>query len=195
MEKFHSSASSALNKDDPDRRIEFCEWYRAGCADDNTFSMKIIWSDEATLKLNGSINRHNCSYWAQENPHLTVERHLNLPGVTVWCGLSAKGLIGPFFFEGTVTGLNYLDMLQEFAMPCFQEQFGDAEFYFQQDGALPHFHRDVRGCLDENLQNRWIGRRGAVEFPARSPDLTPMDFFLGFLKDKVYSRKPETMPN
>ena len=85
-------------------------------------------------------------------------------------------------------------MLQEFAMPRLQEQFGDAEFYFQQDGAPPHFHRDVRAYLDENMQNRWTGRRGRVEFPPRSPDLTPMDFFLwGFLNVKVYSRKPETI--
>ena len=88
-----------------------------------------------------------------KNPHVTLERHLNLPGVIVCCGLSARGLIGPFFFEGTVTGLHYLNMLQEFAMPRLQEQFGDAEFYFQQDGAPPHFHRDVRAYLDENMQN------------------------------------------
>jgi hypothetical protein len=32
---------------------------------------------------------------------------------------------------------------------------------------------------------------GVVEFPPRSPDLTPMDFFLwGHIKDKVYSRNP-----
>ena len=184
----------ALNEDDPDRRVEFCEWYLAKCADDNEFPHKIIWSDEATFKLNGSINRHNCSYWALENPHVTVERHLNLPGITVWCGLSARGLIGPFFFESTVTGLHYLHMLQEFVMPRLQEQFGDTEFFFQQDGAPPHFHRDVRTYLDENMQNRWIGRRGTVEYPPRSPDLTPMDFFLwGFLKDKIYCRKPKTI--
>ena len=40
----------------------------------------------------------------------------------------------------------------------------------------------------------WIGRRGSVEFPARSPDLIPMDFFLwGYLKDKVYGSKPATV--
>ena len=33
----------------------------------------------------------------------------------------------------------------------------------------------------------------AIEFPARSPDLMPMDFFLwGYLKDKVYAAKPVT---
>jgi hypothetical protein len=51
-------------------------------------------------------------------------------------------------------------------------------FYLQQDGAPLHYHRDARAFLDEHLTNRWIGRRGVVEFLPRSPDLTPMDFFL-----------------
>ncbi|KAJ4426918.1 hypothetical protein ANN_26717 [Periplaneta americana] len=68
----------ALNEDDHDRRIEFCEWYQAKCAEDNQFPYKIVWSDEATFKLNGSINRRNCTYWAANNPHVIVEHHVNL---------------------------------------------------------------------------------------------------------------------
>ena len=40
---------------------------------------------------------------------------------------------------------------------------------------------------DATFPLRWIGRRGPVEWPPRSPDLTPPDFFLwGLLKDRVY---------
>ena len=106
--------SHALNEDDPDRRVEFCEWYLAKCAEDVEFAHKIVWSDEATFKLNGTINRHNCTYWCPANPHVTIERHVNLPGVTVWCGISALGIIGPFFFNETVNGESYLKLLQEF---------------------------------------------------------------------------------
>ena len=66
-----------------------------------------------------------------------------------------------------------------FRIPRIHEQFGDEEFYFQQNGAPPHYHRDVRACLDENLPNWWIGRRGSIEFLPHSPDLTPLDFFYG----------------
>lgn len=35
--------------------------------------------------------------------------------------------------------------------------------------------------------NRWIGRKGEIKWPARSPDLTPLDFFLwSYLKCRVY---------
>ena len=41
---------------------------------------------------------------------------------------------------------------------------------------------------------RWLGRRGPHEWPARSPDLTPCDFFLwGWVKEEVYWAKPRTM--
>jgi len=65
------------------------------------------------------------------------------------------------------------------------------EVFYQQDGAPPQYHRDVRAFLDENLKGHWIGRRGTFEFPPRSPDLTPLDFYLwGTLKDVVYRKRP-----
>ena len=42
--------------------------------------------------------------------------------------------------------------------------------------------------------NRWIGRQGPIEWPARSPELTPPDFYLwGLLKNKVFAHKPRTI--
>ncbi|XP_076368286.1 uncharacterized protein LOC143255849 [Tachypleus tridentatus] len=98
-------------------------------------------------------------------------------------------------FENTVTGLVYMNLLQESVMPHIREQFGDDDFYFQQDGAPPHYHHNVRAYLNENLPNRWIERRGRTEFPSRSPNPTPLDFFFlwGYVKDKVYSKTLATV--
>ncbi|KAJ8913297.1 hypothetical protein NQ315_010964, partial [Exocentrus adspersus] len=55
-----------------------------------------------------------------------------------------------------------------------------------QDEAPPHYNLIVRNYLDATFHNRWIGRRGTIEWPARSPDLSPLDFFFwGCLKDLV----------
>ena len=79
-------------------------------------------------------------------------------------------------------------------IPSICEHFEEECFYFQQDRAPPLYHRDVTSFLNERLPNRWIGRRGFVEYPSRSPDLTPLEFFLwGYLKDKVYALKPTTI--
>ena len=49
---------------------------------------------------------------------------------------------------------------------------------FQLDGATAHFALDVREYLNNVFPNRWIGRGGPVQWPPRSPDLTPMNFFI-----------------
>ncbi len=52
----------------------------------------------------------------------------------------------------------------------------------------------MRAWLNENFPGRWIGRRGPIDWPARSCDLTPPDFFLwAYLKDKVYATKPRSI--
>ena len=181
----------ALYDGDADRRLQYAEGFLILLRHDESLLDRIWWSDEATFKLNGHINKHNCVYWATDNPHMTIEQEVNLPGVTVWAAISSRGIIGPFFFDHAVNGSNYLDMLKEQFHPLVQDQ----QIYFQQDGAPAHYATRVREWLDNNFTGRWIGRRGPIEFPARSPDLTPMDFFMwGVLKDLVYSRRPRTLP-
>ena len=59
---------------------------------------------------------------------------------------------------------------------------------FQQDGAPPHWGSDVRRFLDATFPNRWIGRDDLTPWPPRSPDITPLYFFLwGYVKHKVFS--------
>ncbi|EZA54266.1 hypothetical protein X777_06188 [Ooceraea biroi] len=60
--------------------------------------------------------------------------------------------------------------------------------WIQLDGCPSHYARQVRNWLDEHYAHRWIDRGGPVFWPPRSPDLTPLDFYLwGTLKNKVYS--------
>ena len=59
-----------------------------------------------------------------------------------------------------------------------------------QDGAPCHRTNIVRNRLREVFGNRIIGLGHSVEWPPRSPDLTPCDFLWGYLKNKVYERPP-----
>ena len=38
----------------------------------------------------------------------------------MWCGLSSNELLGPYFFEETVTGSTYRQMLVNYAWPQLQ---------------------------------------------------------------------------
>ncbi|KAJ4441020.1 hypothetical protein ANN_10869 [Periplaneta americana] len=67
-------------------------------------------------------------------------------------------------------------------------------FFFQQDGTLQHFRLTVRELLNEVIPGRWIGCRDPVEWPPKSPDLTPLGFFLRrHLKSVVYSNRPRKL--
>lgn len=186
-----------LHNDDCDRRMEFCDWILERRQQQPEFEKHIFFSDEATFYLNGTVNRQNYRYWSDTNPCWAEDRRTqNNPKVNVWCGIYNSQVIGPVFIEGNLNGVRYLDLLRQHLEP-FLDNLPLNErwsFYFQQDGAPPHFTLPVREYLSQLLPRHWIGRRGPIEWPPRSPDLTPLDVFLwGHLKSKVYVTKPSTV--
>ena len=114
--------------------------------------------------------------------------------LTVWLGLCGNGqIIGPFFFERNVNGHMYLQMINHDVVPQLEALFGRKvggvfrRLWWFQDGAPAHRLVAVRDRLREVFGNRVVALNHAVEWPPRSPDLTPCDFFLwGHLKSKVF---------
>jgi hypothetical protein len=76
-----------LLEDDRDRRLQLCEIMHNQISDEQDLPDKVIWSDEVCFKLSGHVNRHNCVYWANENPDLTIRSQLNQAGVSMGCTL------------------------------------------------------------------------------------------------------------
>lgn len=136
---------------------EFGEWFLIRCAAERNFSDRILWTDEATIKLNGRVNRHNCVYWSDSNPHITIDEELNLADVMVWAGIWSGRIVGPYFFEGTVTAEKYLEMLQDVVLPELENNplHANVSFIWQQDGAPPHYGVDVRHFLTDTFYE-WI---------------------------------------
>ncbi|GFV77458.1 DUF4817 domain-containing protein [Trichonephila clavipes] len=68
------------------------------------------------------------------------------------------------------------------------------ELWFQQDGATCHTARATIDLLKDTLGDRLISRFGPANWPPRSCDLTPLDYFLwGYVKSLVYADKPQTL--
>lgn len=175
-----------LNEDDPDRRLQFAEEMTNRLANDPNFLYSICFSDECSFYLNGLVNRHNCRYWDDTNPRLFREAHTQNPEkLNVWAGILGNRIIGPYFLPGNLNGEMYLELLETYIYPMIVETMENDDnilednVWFQQDGAPPHFTVQVRQFLNANFPNQWIGRRGSIEWPPRSPDLTPLDFFSG----------------
>jgi len=179
----------AFEPNDKPKRREFAEEMLGRISEDEAFLKRVCFSDEATFHVSGKLHRHNVRIWGSEHPHETRELYRASPKVNVWCGIMFDRIIGPFFFnEATITADVYLDFLTEYLAP----QLIDLQptIIFQQDGAPPHWGRHVRQFLNQTFPDRWIGRDGPIPWPPRSPDITPLDFFLwGYVKDIVYQTK------
>ncbi|GFW14187.1 putative LOC100569746 [Trichonephila clavipes] len=68
------------------------------------------------------------------------------------------------------------------------------ELWFQQDGATCHTARATIDLLKDTFGDRLISRFGPVNWPPRSCDLTPLDYFLwGYVKSLVCADKPQTL--
>lgn len=94
------------------------------------------------------------------------------------------------------SGSSYLAMLTDFLLPVIRRMTLTQRtlLWFQQDGAPAHYAQQVRHFLDLHFYGQWIGRGSTIEWPPRSPDLTPLDFFLwGHLKRTVYINRPNTL--
>ena len=96
-----------LGEEDFAARVEFSLSQLAIIADNPDFPERIFFSDEAIFSLHGGVNRHNYRYWSKENPHWVMAKPIYSEHVTVWAGICAKGVIGPYFFNGTVNGARY----------------------------------------------------------------------------------------
>ncbi|GFT56341.1 DUF4817 domain-containing protein [Trichonephila clavipes] len=65
---------------------------------------------------------------------------------------------------------------------------------FQQDGATCHTARATIDLFKDTFGDRLISRFGPVNWPPRSCDLTPLDYFLwGYVKSLVYADKPQML--
>jgi hypothetical protein len=87
-------------------------------------------------------------------------------------------MIDPVILDGRMRGRNYLDFLQN----GLAEQLDvvllatGIAMYFQHDGAPSDYNRLVMQHLKDIFPTRWICSDSTINWPPRSPDLTPLDF-------------------
>ncbi|GFY18892.1 retrovirus-related Pol polyprotein from transposon 297 [Trichonephila clavipes] len=90
-------------------------------------------------------------------------------------------------------GDRYRAMIANFFIPELNNH-DVQELWFQQDGATYHTARATIHLLKDTFGDRLISRFVPVNWPPRSLDLTPLDYFLwGYVKSLVYAHKPQTL--
>lgn len=192
---FHVQRVQALLPRDYLPRVTLCQWFTVKCRDPN-FLSSVLFTDEAKFSRTAVTNLHNTHIWAIENPHEISQCHHQYQfSVNVWAGILDDYLFFSFLPE-TLNGDRYLHFLTVDLHELLEDVPLDVRenMWFMLDGAPAHFDNRVRGLLNQTYANNWIGRGGPVPWPARSPDLNPLDFFLwGHLKSIVYSSPVESV--
>lgn len=198
MERRHS-----LQANDLPRRTAFCQWLTSRPAH---FIRDILIGDEANFPMNGRVNTSTVRHYSPRDQP-PVDFTYDLPSsrekLTVWAGIIGDGtLIGPIFINGNVNAQRYLQLIDGTVVPqvlaharYHQNQNGSiSRIWWFQDGAPCHTARVVRQRLQVLFPRRVVGIGHPIEWPARSPDLTPLDFCVwGYIKSKVYTTPPASI--
>jgi len=175
-----------LSERDCERRIIFAQQFLDLLDRDPTILDSIVFSDEGNfwpITINGAPKKKNKRFNESE-PVPTI----------VWCGMSSKEIIGPYFFNSYVTESSYLKMLKKYLLPqltCLNYTL--ANTWFQQDGAPPHRTERVLAFLENAFEDRLMSHGCPIAWPPRSQDLTPLDyFFWDYLKTRIEPFRPST---
>jgi hypothetical protein len=187
---YHVQKVQAIGPADYQPRMTFCQWFVGRNLVQPDFSRNVMFTDEACFTRDGFFNSHNSHIWEVENPHAnTLRKNQHQFSINIWAGIVGENVIGPYLLPPRLNGHLYLEFLQHVLPELLQDVPLDIrrDMWLQHDGAPAHFSLRVREYLNDQFPNRWIGRGGPVSWPARSPDLSALDFFLwGYVKSLVY---------
>lgn len=181
-----------LTENQKRKRLDFCQQMLQRLDENPNLFKQILWTDESSFSTAGVFNRKNKYSWENKNHRKRAIVEIRKSGrksIKVWCGIFQNKIVGPIFFDYTLTRETYLEMiLPEIGQHL--DRFSDEELneiIWQQDGAPPHNVLEVREWLNGQF-DVWIGNGGPIPWPPNSPDITPLDTFLwGFLKNKIYN--------
>lgn len=180
-----------LKPSDNDKRLNYCHWFQRFINQNSEDILDVtFYTDEAWFHLGGYVNSQNTRLWSENNPRAIHEHSLHEAKIGVWVAVSRARIVGPIFFTNTVNSERYCSgILSNFTQQLTQVEMSNG--WFQQDGATAHTSNISMAFLRNVFGERIISKN---LWPARSPDLTPPDFFLwGAAKQTVYRNRPHTI--
>ena len=138
----------------------------------------VVFSDEKKFNLDGPDG--NQYYWhdLRKEPQYFSKRQMGGGSCMVWGAFGYHGTSEIVFISGRQRSTNYVNTLEMHLLP-----FGDTicghEWIFQQDNASIHSSHQTKTWLEEN-------RIEVLDWPARSPDLNPIENIWGIIVRDVY---------
>ena len=164
-----------LTDEHKEKRKKFSNWVRRRFRKENT--MKILFSDEKLLDIDGIYNSQNNRIWAvgrveaDKRGGVKQKRKISQK-VMVWFAVRSKGMLPIVIFgEGTIDHAQYIREVLQVALKYENDILGTYRT-FQQDGAMPHVHHLTQQWCKDNFPS-FIDKD---HWPPNSPDLNPLDY-------------------
>ena len=151
-----------LTKKHKQQRLELAEkWLRE--SHPWTFT---IFSDEKKFNFDGpdswssgaDVDRKICRN----------KRQMGGGSIMVWAALLSDGSVIVERISGRLNADKYIEMLDQKVMPTLESLVDARDYIFQQDNARPHVAKKTLTWLKGKFKS-------VLEWPARSPDLNPVD--------------------
>ena len=161
-------------------RLEYSHWLLSKPA---TFPDQVIWSDEKLYLLHTCPNHQNERVWVHRGEDPVIEEACRVQGgpkIMCW-GMMVEGRVYVKWFdvgERENTEVYIRDVLEGFMWPIIQTLPNKSRLWFQQDGARCHTSNLSLEWIREKFGTRVISGNTAIPWPARSPDKSPLDYFL-----------------
>ena len=154
------------------KRLEWCQRRR------HDSWQNTIFTDECTFQL----FRNSLRIWvpADRDPVYPAPKHG--PKVNVWGGISARGLMVVKLFSENLDLILYQSILEECLFETADALYPDG-CRLQHDNAPAHRSKRTKDFLADRLVD-------VIDWPANSPDLSPIENLWSWLKHEVERKRP-----